>query len=326
MLDENKWLASRHGLEGELVDLPERDDRAREGAGQAAVRPPARHAQDLGAADELEGVLDLLERGNGAYRQRKVYEANRDFSELLQDIVDASAPSYIKLPRRARRRRILGCPHVERPGPLSRLQELWCEVSPYITECPYCGTRIQKRAPKLDRGGVPKAPRSARARARSCRGCGPGEIPGIRADRRPWAAWLLVLAPLIVTIGSSRACFAARRSRYGAGLDDPWRAFTSPFAYDRPAMRRSRSARSRCSAGCSSAGTAGGRRCLCSWSAAWRRVRGRRVRRRGHRRGANGAALGLLAAWTMRDVLGRRAAARTTATCWACSRSPPCWS
>ena len=50
------------------------------------------HAQDLGAADELEGILDLLERGNGAYRQRKVYEANRDFSELLQDIVAASAP------------------------------------------------------------------------------------------------------------------------------------------------------------------------------------------------------------------------------------------
>ena len=42
--------------------------------------------------DELEGVTDLLERGNGAYRQRKVYEANRDFSELLQDIVAASAP------------------------------------------------------------------------------------------------------------------------------------------------------------------------------------------------------------------------------------------
>ena len=50
------------------------------------------HAQDLGAADALEGVLDLLEHGNGAYRQRKVYEANRDFSELLQDIVAASAP------------------------------------------------------------------------------------------------------------------------------------------------------------------------------------------------------------------------------------------
>jgi len=36
-------------------------------------------------------IKDLLEHGNGAYRQRKVYEANRDFSELLQDIVAASA-------------------------------------------------------------------------------------------------------------------------------------------------------------------------------------------------------------------------------------------
>ena len=52
------------------------------------------HAQDLGAERELEGILDLLERGNGAYRQRKVYEANRDFRELLQDIVAASAPEF----------------------------------------------------------------------------------------------------------------------------------------------------------------------------------------------------------------------------------------
>ena len=50
------------------------------------------HAQDLGGADALEGILDLLEHGNGAFRQRKVYEANRDFKELLRDIVAASAP------------------------------------------------------------------------------------------------------------------------------------------------------------------------------------------------------------------------------------------
>ncbi len=92
MLDENKWLASRHGLDGELVDLP---DRTRVATKELAVRLRDRlreHAQDLGAADDLEGVTDLLERGNGAFRQRKVYEANRDFSELLQEIVAASAP------------------------------------------------------------------------------------------------------------------------------------------------------------------------------------------------------------------------------------------
>src|SRR5438876_5017030 len=27
------------------------------------------------------------------------------------------------------------------------------EVSPYVTECPYCGTRLRRRAPKLEREG-----------------------------------------------------------------------------------------------------------------------------------------------------------------------------
>src|SRR3954449_2119262 len=73
------------------------------------------------------------------------------------------------------------------------------EVSPYITECPYCGTRIQKRAPKLDRGGVPRGAKRARSRPQLPR-LRPGEIPGIRADRRAWVIWGLVLAPLLITL------------------------------------------------------------------------------------------------------------------------------
>jgi carboxylate-amine ligase len=92
MLDENRWLAARHGLEGELVDLPSRDRVSAKALAQRLLDRLREHAQDLGAEGELEGVADLLERGNGAYRQRKVYEANRDFTELLQDIVAASAP------------------------------------------------------------------------------------------------------------------------------------------------------------------------------------------------------------------------------------------
>jgi carboxylate-amine ligase len=92
MLDENKWLATRHGLEGELVDLPDRETVPTKALVRRLYDRLKDHAQDLGAANELDGVLDLLENGNGAFRQRKVYEANRDFSELLQDIVAASAP------------------------------------------------------------------------------------------------------------------------------------------------------------------------------------------------------------------------------------------
>jgi carboxylate-amine ligase len=48
------------------------------------------HAQDLGAEDAFDGIRDILDNGNGATRQRKVYEANHDFGELVRDLVDAS--------------------------------------------------------------------------------------------------------------------------------------------------------------------------------------------------------------------------------------------
>src|SRR4051794_26058297 len=96
------------------------------------------------------------------------------------------------------------------------------EVSPYITECPYCGTRIQKRAPKLDRGGVPKAAKAKRSRPQLPR-LRPGEIPGIRADRRSWAAWLLVLAPVVVTVAIISGLVSLTPFIYGTGFEDPWR-------------------------------------------------------------------------------------------------------
>jgi membrane associated rhomboid family serine protease len=44
------------------------------------------------------------------------------------------------------------------------------EVSPYVTECPYCGTRLRKRAPKLELRGDEITPReSRRARRRIAR-------------------------------------------------------------------------------------------------------------------------------------------------------------
>src|SRR5215213_2449440 len=90
MLDENKWLAARHGLEGELVDLPERRMVPTKELGRRLYDRLREHAQDLGGADELEGILDLLEKGTGAARQRVVYEANQDWRELLAEIVAAT--------------------------------------------------------------------------------------------------------------------------------------------------------------------------------------------------------------------------------------------
>ena len=93
MLDENKWLAARHGLDGELVDLPSNERVATKTLARRLVDRLRGHAEDLGSAADLDGVIDLIERGNGAERQLVVYEANRDFTELMHEIVEATVPA-----------------------------------------------------------------------------------------------------------------------------------------------------------------------------------------------------------------------------------------
>ena len=180
------------------------------------------------------------------------------------------------------------------------------EVSPYITECPYCGTRIQKRAPKLDRGGVPKTPRRARSRPQLPR-LRPGEIPGIRADTRPWAVWVLVVLSLLITVGLKSNVLHYDDFALATGLDDPWRAVTTLFAYQASGYEAV------------TVGTIALFGFLLERRHGWWApllvffVAGAGgayvavvVAGEGLALGANGAALGMLAAWSMRDILGRR--------------------
>jgi carboxylate-amine ligase len=91
MLDENKWLAARHGLEGELVDLPSSDRVPTRALARRLIDRMRDHCSDLGSLSELEHVEDLLERGNGAARQVVVYEANHDLHEVMAEIVAATS-------------------------------------------------------------------------------------------------------------------------------------------------------------------------------------------------------------------------------------------
>lgn len=90
MLDENKWLAARHGLDGELVDLPSNERVATKALGRRLLDRLREHAQELGSERELEGIEDLLARGNGASRQLLVWEANHDLREVVSEIVEAT--------------------------------------------------------------------------------------------------------------------------------------------------------------------------------------------------------------------------------------------
>jgi carboxylate-amine ligase len=89
---ENKWLAARYGLEAPLMDLAT-GRRNRLPVAQLVrrtLREIAPHARELGAERELEGVHEILARGNGADRQQRVFNANRDIVEVVREIAAAS--------------------------------------------------------------------------------------------------------------------------------------------------------------------------------------------------------------------------------------------
>ncbi len=109
------------------------------------------------------------------------------------------------------------------------------EVSPYITECPYCGHRLRKRAPKLDKGAVPRPSKARRRRpqAPSLGRLRPGEMPGLRADGRPYLTAALVLVAALATLLAKAGVFDA------SGLllspvppESWWRPATTVFLYD----------------------------------------------------------------------------------------------
>jgi glutamate---cysteine ligase / carboxylate-amine ligase len=92
MLDENKWMAARHGLGAQLVDLPDKD---RVPVPELTRRLMARlrpHAEDLGSEADFDCLEEILDRGNGASRQEVVYEANHDLREVVREVLDATVP------------------------------------------------------------------------------------------------------------------------------------------------------------------------------------------------------------------------------------------
>lgn len=105
------------------------------------------------------------------------------------------------------------------------------EVSPYVTECPYCGTRLRKRAPKLERRGDGLEAQRPRRRRR----------PRLRRRRsaedtvtfRPYATAAVILGSALLLLIQKAS--GDPLSSFGGLVvplqDEWWRLLTAPFAY-----------------------------------------------------------------------------------------------
>lgn len=115
------------------------------------------------------------------------------------------------------------------------------EVSPYVTECPYCGNRLRKRAPDLkkQRAADEKAERrEAKRRERLRAQYEGGPAPGAwlqRPEGRPIATIVLiaisVLASVLATadLGGISRWAAEQLVFVGSPEGQPWTLVTSPL-------------------------------------------------------------------------------------------------
>ena len=118
------------------------------------------------------------------------------------------------------------------------------EVSPYITECPYCGKRLRRRAPKIprekmsaraSRGLLSRIARGGRAGARGRAGA------STRLRPRPGSfAWTTRPYVTIAAVAGSSALWVVTRGGFvdwtelaviGPLHGHWWRLFTSEFTY-----------------------------------------------------------------------------------------------
>lgn len=100
------------------------------------------------------------------------------------------------------------------------------EVSPYITECPYCGGRLRKRAPKL--GSREDPARRAKRRRRRVGRPSPSPVD-------PFRRLIAVPALIVITVVTGAllragVVKAANVEIAGPLLGDWWKLVSSPFA------------------------------------------------------------------------------------------------
>ncbi len=102
------------------------------------------------------------------------------------------------------------------------------EVSPYVTECPYCGTRLRKRAPKLERHGDEFTPRERPRRRRVA-----PRLRRLGAAERPYATAIAILAPALLLLVQRAGDLLPTEvgAIVGSAGSEWWRYLAAPWVY-----------------------------------------------------------------------------------------------
>jgi carboxylate-amine ligase len=87
VIDENRWRASRYGLDGKLIDFGRRCEVATRSLIHEILEFIAPEVDELGSQREMRHIEKILREGTGADRQLAVWERTQDMKAVVDEIV-----------------------------------------------------------------------------------------------------------------------------------------------------------------------------------------------------------------------------------------------
>ena len=89
---ENKWRAVRYGMDATFYDFAAGESVQARSLARELVNELRPISQDLRCEAELEGLLEIVSRGNGADLQRSKFEKNGSLKDLVDSLVRVTVP------------------------------------------------------------------------------------------------------------------------------------------------------------------------------------------------------------------------------------------
>ncbi len=88
LIMENRWRASRYGLNGKLIDFGKKEEVAVPSLIHELIDFVDDVVDDLDSRSEIEYIHEILKNGTGADRQLREWEKHHDFKKLVDFIID----------------------------------------------------------------------------------------------------------------------------------------------------------------------------------------------------------------------------------------------
>jgi carboxylate-amine ligase len=88
LLDENRWRASRYGIDGKLIDFGREAEVETRSLLNELLEFISSEVEELGSKREMEHIERIMREGTGADRQLAQFERTQDMKAVVDQIVE----------------------------------------------------------------------------------------------------------------------------------------------------------------------------------------------------------------------------------------------